>query len=197
MTLEQKSERRRVKFPQISRLFSALPFRPIFVWTGKLLLWTFLVALFCVNALQLTHTNSPIAIQLFHILEQPFTSTSHVKSALELHKLGLDQSATKELILAQDLQKPSDGHVLGATTDPGQIVKEWANQPKKLEEQYSYWKEVIAQKPDYRDAFIISGLLAYELGKTDEATTLLEKALALDPNNTTITSLLQQITGKK
>ena len=188
--------RRRVKLPQISRLFSASAFRATLFWTGKLALWAVLVALFSVNAIALSHKTLPKAAEFIQILENPFNVTSHVQSALHLHNLGLNQAATQELVLAQDLKNTTPGSVLGATTDPATILESWAVHPQKLQEQYGYWKGVIAQKPDYRDGLVVEGLLAYELGKTGEAKTLLTKAQQLDPNDVAIVDLLRQISGK-
>jgi len=188
--------RRRVKLPQISRLFSASAFRATLFWTGKLALWAVLVALFSVNAIALSHKTLPIAAEFIQILENPFNVTSHVQSALHLHNLGLNQAATQELVLAQDLKNTTPGSVLGATTDPATILESWAVHPQKLQEQYEYWKGVIAQKPDYRDGLVVEGLLAYELGKTGEAKTLLTKAQQFDPNDGAIVDLLRQISEK-
>ena len=186
----------KLKLPQISRLFSAPPFRATLFWTGKLALWAVLVALFSVNAISLSHKTLPTAAEFIQILENPFNVTPHVQSALSLHNLGLNQAATQELVLAQDLKNKTPGSVLGATTDPALILESWVSHPQKLQEQYEYWKGVIAQKSDYRDGLVVTGVLAFELGKTDEAKTLLKQAQQLDPNDTTITMLIRQISGK-
>jgi len=59
-----------------------------------------------------------------------------------------------------------------------------------LEQEYLYWKQIINQKPEFRDGLIQSAILAYKLNHVEEARVYAHKALLLDPNNSTIQSLL-------
>jgi tetratricopeptide (TPR) repeat protein len=45
-----------------------------------------------------------------------------------------------------------------------------------------YWKNVISQKPDYRDAYLKLAILEYKLGDKNESKLYLEKSLILDSN---------------
>jgi len=51
-----------------------------------------------------------------------------------------------------------------------------------LNQGYSQWKQLIGEKPEYRDGYIMLAWYARELGKTEEADGYIQKALALDPN---------------
>lgn len=62
---------------------------------------------------------------------------------------------------------------------------------KQISTQYSYWKQVAIQKPQYQDAFITLALLAYQQGFDEEAQQYLTKAEILNPNNTYVVSLQQ------
>jgi len=47
---------------------------------------------------------------------------------------------------------------------------------------YETWKEIIAEKPEYRDGYVMLAYYAQEIGKTDEAKEYLQRVLSLDPN---------------
>ncbi len=111
-------------------------------------------------------------------------------------KQGEPQNAKREMTLAEDLYQTTAGSVLGATTDPAAFLKEWQQEPQRLKENYAYWKNVVQERPDYRDAYIMAGTLAYELGDTTEALNYLGKARALDPNNQAINTLVTEIREK-
>lgn len=60
-----------------------------------------------------------------------------------------------------------------------------------LETELLYWKQIINQKPEYRDGLIQSATLAYKLNHIEEAQVYAHKAFLLDPNSSTTQSLLQ------
>lgn len=171
----------KLKFPHISRLFTAI------------LLWCGLVAVFYVNVFVQIHNNQSFPSYFFQTLTHPFNPQPHVDSALTLRNQGFNQSAKRELTIAEDLYKAGNGSVLGATTDPSVILNDWKAEPQILKDKYNYWKKIIVQKPDYRDGYIISGILAYELGKVQEAKSLFTKARELDPNYKLPDDLLKKI----
>ncbi len=76
----------------------------------------------------------------------------------------------------------TDKAVLGAATAP-----------HVLEAQLSYWKKLIEEKPDYRDAYIMAAFLSYQLGEKGQTKEFLQKALTLDPNSSASHKLLKQL----
>lgn len=61
---------------------------------------------------------------------------------------------------------------------------------ESIEREYAFWREVIKEKSDYRDAYLTLTLLAYQLSKFDEGKEYLAQALSLDPNNVTAQKLI-------
>jgi len=51
-----------------------------------------------------------------------------------------------------------------------------------LLQSYDQWKQIIEEKPEYRDGYVMFAWYAQELGKTGEAKIALQKAQSLDPN---------------
>jgi tetratricopeptide (TPR) repeat protein len=51
-----------------------------------------------------------------------------------------------------------------------------------LKQEYEYWKSIIRNHPDYRDAYIQASIYAYQLGSINEARAYITKAKSLDPN---------------
>ena len=58
---------------------------------------------------------------------------------------------------------------------------------------YEQWKQIVAQKPDYREAYIFLTKLAISLSRLDEARVYAERAYLMDPNNTDTEHLREQI----
>lgn len=169
----------KVHFPHITRLFSAL-------------LWMILVAWIVANGFALRLIPSPLSQLLFPSLASPFSIAQHVATAERLWRLGYRQTATRELLIATDLVK-SKGSVLGATTDPTTLLALWKSEPTKLRAVYEHWKSVTAEKPDYRDGFLMAGIYAYQLENDSDAKLLFEKAYALDPNYKPTIEMLKKI----
>lgn len=76
-------------------------------------------------------------------------------------------------ILKKSSEEPPASSVLGAQVE------------QKLEISYEFWKRVIQEKPDYRDAYVQLAIVTSQLKKTDEAKMYIERAAELDPNNAT------------
>lgn len=70
-------------------------------------------------------------------------------------------------------------NVLGAQTEK-----------ESLEKDYAFWQEVVKDKPDYRDAYLTLGSLAYQLNRREEGKMYADKALKLDPNNSLARELI-------
>lgn len=56
------------------------------------------------------------------------------------------------------------------------------NERAKVQSDISFWKNVVVQKPDYRDAYLELAILEYKLGDKEQAKFYLDKSLILDPN---------------
>ncbi len=180
-------------FPQISRLFSASFFTGVFFWAERITLWALLIALFYMNISWMLHKSNPTQSITLPSLTHPFSAEIHKQTAINLWDQGYHAIAKNELLLAQDLYNENSGNVLGASTDPSTLLSQWESQPQELTQAYEFWKSVIAQKPDYRDGYIMTAMNAYNLGKREEAKTLLQHAYAMDPNYPPTTNLLQRI----
>jgi len=61
-----------------------------------------------------------------------------------------------------------------------------------LTRSYDQWKRIVAQKPEYRDGYVMLAWYATELGKADEAAIYLQKIQSLDPNYTIPEVLLME-----
>jgi len=154
--------------PQITRVFSAL-------------LWTALIALFCINFLSIKILQSKLSQLLLPSLTNPFSIAQHVATAKTLWDAGYQKTATRELVIAADSVE-SGGSVLGATSNPTTLLTQWELAPTQLKKAYEYWKSETVQTPDYRDGFLIAGAYAVQLGNVNEAKKMFEKAYAIDPN---------------
>ncbi len=51
-----------------------------------------------------------------------------------------------------------------------------------VQQQITYWEQVIAKYSDYRDGYFTLAVLEYQLGNKEKARVYLEKTLVLDPN---------------
>lgn len=82
-------------------------------------------------------------------------------------------------------------NVLGSTTETDTTLNEETQFRKKPE--VKYWYEILSQRPDYRDAYIVLATLAYNDHRCQLAQTHLSQAYALDPNLKENTPLHQAV----
>ena len=71
----------------------------------------------------------------------------------------------------------------GQTTQEKQLEEQQTAEVEKLQEEVLLWQEQLADKPDYRDAYLKLAVLNWKLRRHFEAWKFLQAALALDPNN--------------
>lgn len=74
-----------------------------------------------------------------------------------------------------------------------QQIQDINSQPEKVKKDIALLQKIIAQLPNYRDAYIRLAILNWKLSRPFDAQKYLEKALEIDPNNevaTTLSSLL-------
>lgn len=163
-----------LQFPHIPRKITAG-----FLWyTEKITLWSILAAFLMINLYAKANLTPDYWSSLVAALAHPSSSLLHQNLAQAFWKEGFLENAKKELMY---------GAVLGASTD---LLTEWENEPTKIANSLTYWKDVVKSKPDYRDGYMQLATLAYQLGKTNEAKSYLTQALALDPDNTEVQKLL-------
>jgi hypothetical protein len=65
---------------------------------------------------------------------------------------------------------------------PRQILAVSSQNLAKSEASYNEWKQIVAERPDYRDGYMMLAWYSRELGKNEEAKSYIQKVLALDPN---------------
>jgi len=158
------------QFPHISRFFSA---RTV-LWGEKLGLWSLLVILLTINVVN-RYTSAPVSKNTLAVLLSPQSSQAHIKLAMDYWNNKNLEVAQRELLLANErmrlqTKKTEDSpRVLGVTTSPLDLLTQWQEEPVRLENTYQFWKRIAAEKQDYRDAQLMAGLLAWQLGYTKEA----------------------------
>src|SRR5437867_1280820 len=113
-----------LKFPQISRLFSASLFLSFFSWTERVILWGALIALVYVNAITLQKFQKQKLSYYTPVLLQPFSAKVHTQVASTLWDAGLHTEAKQEITLAEELVKLGEATVLGTSTNPATILND-------------------------------------------------------------------------
>lgn len=83
--------------------------------------------------------------------------------------------ATKNLLTKVNLL-----NVLGSSIETDLTLNEETQFRKKTE--VKYWYDIVSQRSDYRDAYIVLATLAYNDHRCQLAQTHLSQAFALDPN---------------
>ncbi len=53
----------------------------------------------------------------------------------------------------------------------------------------AFWKSVIEEKPDYRDAYVAAAAAAYKMENYEEARELINRAFTIDPTSPTVQKL--------
>jgi tetratricopeptide (TPR) repeat protein len=163
-----------LQFPHIPRLFSAT--------VCFVTLWAGLGLAFAINTL--LRQQSPPDTTYRFLLETPRIASSHTQAALTLWNQGRHEEAKHEAAIAQDLAVM--GGVLGISISAEELLNTWEAEPARLQEEYVFWKQVSEQKQDYRDAFLMAATRAYQLGYIQQARTLIEQAVQIDPGSSAI-----------
>lgn len=176
-------------FPQISRKFNAVLCQGL-----KLLSIVFAAAMligYIFHDLPILKPFLPLGFSDFErakivVTFTPNDLSSHLLLAQEYLKRGNIESVEREFLLAQQLtnQQPetSSRSVLGAALSPIKILEKIKNEPQRIKNEISFWEKVVAEKPDYRDAYLQLAILNYQIYKNDKAQEYLKKAKELDPN---------------
>lgn len=170
------------KFPHFPRKISAA----LAWYTEKIGLWSLLSALMLANLYAKANFLPPYWDKLVTAIQNPLSINIHVNLAQSLWSAGLTTNAQNELVYASSLKATltPNSQVLGASTiDPGVILNNWQHERGNLERELNYWQNIVAEKPDYRDAYLELAALAYRLSRYQEAKNYLDQALTLNPNN--------------
>lgn len=164
----------RVLLPHISRIYP-VSIKPL---TGKIVLWTIITVFLSINGYFMVTRQKPFNLFRLAILTSPANSNNYTLLANQLWNTNQPFAASEQFLLAYE----SSSNVLGASTSPLILLSVLLEHQKTLLQNYSHWKQVINEKPDYRDAYITLAVLAYNLRRYDEAISYIDQALTLDPN---------------
>lgn len=169
----------KIQFPHFHRG------KPAWIFSSfeMLFLWALLIGLVTVNLVSVQKGRPAYWNKLMMLFEAPFSVPRSIDLASLLWKQGRKQEARQLMASARS------SNVLGATTDPMEMLTQWELEAEQLKERYAFWQTVAAARPDYRDAFVILAATAYQLEKPDEARVWLTRAFTLDPNSPTIQAL--------
>lgn len=154
----------RLKFPHIPRIISARVCSGI----ARVFLWGCLISLISLNVLSRQQTAFAL----------PVNWADHRALAEYLWVHGSREAANRELAIAREMIPPNAPEVLGTTS--------WKQEPARSRELIAYWKDVAANRPDYRDAYIQLAALSYSQGDLISTKSYLDTARGLDPNGTAV-----------
>lgn len=167
--------------PQISRFFSAKRVQQKLYTMSTAALNISLLALVLGNSTQFKATNIPYEID--QIVQSPFSISAHFNAAKVFKGNNIEFQKTNEIRLVHDLIAAKEQtNVLGDSTDISNAIEVWDSEPKQLEEKLAYWKTVISEHPDYRDAYLQASYIANLLNQKAEASFFMERAKKLDPS---------------
>lgn len=179
----------RFLFPRFPRIFTAtiLPF------VAKTTLWSAFTALAIINVYARINLTPSYWAALLTSLRFPVSPKAHQALAEAYWQQGYVTQAKQELLYAQDVinstRGTTDQTVLGVSTAPSDLLTQWEQEPERLRRQYQFWQNVVKEKPDYRDAYIMLASIAYQVGTLNDAQASLARAQALDPNSPSIQAL--------
>ncbi len=176
--------------PHISRIFSAWTVPSSF----RFVLLASFFAFLALNIWLQSITIDTFSLERTNVLSTPFLSATHIALGKALYAKGDIQTATHELLLAEQLSTlqylfVTPQAVLGAQSESTDLLSLWEQHRTYQDRAYHYWKATIEQTPDYRDGYMTLASISSALGKKDEAVAYLHQAYALDPNNEAIRAL--------
>lgn len=184
------------KFPHFTRFFPETLPAPL----GRLILWTLLAVLFIINIVTGSRLPRTLGAQRLHTLLDYGVVQAHIDLARAFWQEGRQGMAKNEMLLAQSLTKsrtkPDEVHqtqVLGMASPPLELLRLWEEEPTRVSDAYAFWKQVAVEKPDYRDAYILLGVLAYQRSDAGSAQSYLQYAKALDPNSPVVDDVLSTL----
>ncbi len=175
------------QFPHNSREIAA----SIITFSGKIILWSLLAVLFAINIFARFNIAPSYWQQMILALRWPLSPDIHQTLAKNFWDNGLLQSTKTELGYLHMLRSvsPNTTNVLGEATDQNAITL-WNTQKVSLQKSYDNWQNIVRQKTDFRDGFLILASLAYQRSLFTQAHAYAEQAFILDPNSNIAQKLL-------
>lgn len=174
-----KKKERQQFFPHFYRIFTA----PGAIRLGRLILLAVVIGLFTSLIFNIFFPKSSQLTKLKEeLLISPFSFQSHFALGDFFRKRGAFLQAVEEFSLVKELAKlnqPVDEKILEKTNAHLHKIQQG---PQLLENELNYWQEIVADKPDFRDAYLQMAAIAYQLRRLDEAKAYIDKARKLDPN---------------
>lgn len=108
------------------------------------------------------------------LVKNPNDFEAHLILAKEFLKNNQFEKAEKELFMAQE-QKPN-------SKLENLWIKKYYSDSKDIKKLIQAWEGTLAEKPDYRDAYLHLAWLHHQTYEDQKAKEYLEKAIELDPN---------------
>jgi tetratricopeptide (TPR) repeat protein len=187
MPSNRKIKKKLIKLPHISRFFSA----KLFPFLGKLGLWVVLAALFTTNIKYFLDTAGSYQSQLVRTLLSTDSPIIHKKLAEFFGQKNNIKTSQNELTLSGSQKLFESAEVLGSETQDGENNKN--GNRITPDQSLKYWGNLAQQKPDYRDAWAMAAVYAYNLGDLKSAQNSISHALELDPDNSDLIKIHQTI----
>jgi hypothetical protein len=171
------------KFPQITRIYSALFGKD----AGSAIILLLAVSLLVLNW-QMSAKKYAVASSLFTSIEKtPFAPEPHIALARIFWENQLIDLAFKELVIADDLNGDLELHETNTRSNPKKPALDyltlWKSEPEKIEKYYHYWEKLASDLGNYRDAHLIAGILAGQLGLSADSKAHFARAAQIDPNH--------------
>ncbi len=159
-----------------------------------------MLALFLSTNIYYRLTTVPYWQHNWNVLVHPFSLKDHVVLAQDAWLNNNWQEAKNELMIAQSLLKnpgqDAISNVLGTSTTPLDLLRQWEQEPARLADAEHFWQTVVAQKADYRDAYIQLAAINYQLNNDQKAASYLATARDLDPNSVAVQKLSALLAGQ-
>lgn len=170
---------KKLHFPHISRLFSANKSVPIVLT----ICWSVLAACIIINVrISSAYSSTIQKVEETIVQKNDETLTFSLSDRFKTANIPTVAQELRTAFETQQKKTPSNKNILGS-------------QAQTLE----YWKNVIAEKPDYRDAYLEAAKNALISNNTKEAHVYIKQVLEIDPNNKTalvLKTVLEKSTGK-
>jgi Flp pilus assembly protein TadD len=156
----------KLHFPHISRLFSANKSIPLTITVC----WSVLTACIIINA-RLSSAYGTVIQNVEDTMKQTHDGGLLRSLSDRFEKSGM-------MTIAQELRQSNDVP-MAPNTNPSKDTKVLGSQTRSLE----YWKNILEEHPDYRDAYLSAAKSALAENNTKEALVFINQALEIDPND--------------
>ncbi len=120
--------------------------------------------------------------------QQLLKNPQDLKTQLKLTEVFLKNhqfNETEKMLLLIESSQKNNPQVLGETINPTLVsLRQQKNlsDPEDIKKLIVFWENIVAEKPDYRDAYLQLAVLNYKIWQNEKAEEYLKKALIIDPN---------------